>query len=154
MLGLIRDLDELTGTRKEFLLGTWIADARSWGRTPAEKNLCEWNARTLLTTWTVPQCWDDYANRHWNGLLGEFYYHRWQMWLDALNDAVGRNEKFEPKPVRKRIQDWEYAWTRQTGPFPSRPAGDTIAVAKALFAKYSADALNRDLVAAPPLKGK
>jgi alpha-N-acetylglucosaminidase len=37
MLDLIHDLDELTGTRKEFLLGTWIADARSWGTTKAER---------------------------------------------------------------------------------------------------------------------
>ena len=52
MLGLIRDMDELTGTRREWLLGVWIADARSWGATRAEKNLCERNARELLTTWT------------------------------------------------------------------------------------------------------
>src|SRR6185295_4672246 len=41
MLGLIRDMDELMGTRREFLLGTWIADARRWGTTSTERNLCE-----------------------------------------------------------------------------------------------------------------
>ena len=52
MLGLIRDLDTLAGTRREWLLGAWLADARSWGATEAEKDLCERNARELLTTWT------------------------------------------------------------------------------------------------------
>jgi alpha-N-acetylglucosaminidase len=137
-------MDKLAGTRGEWLLGTWIDDARAWGETPDQKNLCEWNARTLLTTWTVPQSHIDYANRQWNGLLGEFYFTRWKMWLDALNDAAGNDEKFDQEPVRKKIQDWEYSWTRQTDKFPSQPSGDTIAVAKSLFAKYAADAYDAD----------
>ena len=150
MLGLIRDMDELAGTRKEFLLGKWTADAQSWGATPEEKDLCEWNARALLTDWTVPQCWADYANRQWNGLLGEFYLTRWQMWLDALNSAVGKDEKFDPQPIRKKILDWEYAWTHETKTFPTQPSGDTVTIAKKLLAKYSADALNSGLAGARP----
>ena len=151
-LGLLRDLDELAGTRPEFLLGAWLADARAWGATLAEKDLCEWNARTLLTTWTVPQSHVDYANRQWNGLLGDFYLTRWKMWLDALNAAVGETEKFNQQPVRNAIQEWEYAWTHGTKTFPARPSGDTVAVAKKLLAKYEADALDRELDAAPHLK--
>ena len=156
-LGLLRDLDALAGTRKEFLLGAWIADARAWGATPEEKNLCEWNARALLTDWTVPECWTDYANRQWNGLLGDFYHERWQMWLAALNDAVGKAEPFDQQPVRKKIQDWEYAWTRETKTFPSLPSGDTVAIAKKLLAKYAADATDPELIHGPQLmdaKGK
>ena len=151
-LGLLRDLDELAGTRPELLLGAWIADARAWGETPDEKNLCEWNARTLLTTWTVPQSHVDYANRQWNGLLGDYYFHRWQMWLDALNAAVGSDTKFDQAPVRKKIQDWEYAWTRQTNSFPARASGDPVAIAKKLLAKYSTDALDPELINGPLLK--
>ena len=151
MLGLLRDMDKLAGTRREWLLGVWIDDARARGETPDEKNLCEWNARTLLTTWTVPQSHIDYANRQWNGLLGEFYFTRWKMWLDALNAAAGTDGKFDQEPVRKKIQDWEYAWTRQTNTFPSQPSGDTIAVAKALCEKYAAEADKADLKAGRPL---
>jgi alpha-N-acetylglucosaminidase len=142
MLGLLRDMDELAGTRREFLLGAWLADARAWGETTADKNLCEWNARTLLTTWTMPQSHIDYANRQWNGLLGEYYFTRWKMWLDALN-AAGQTETFNQGSIRKKIQDWEYAWTRETKTFTSQPSGDTIAIAKKLLAKYSNDALTR-----------
>ncbi|MDE3127319.1 MAG: alpha-N-acetylglucosaminidase, partial [Gemmatimonadota bacterium] len=34
---LLRDLDTLVGTRREFLLGRWIADATRWGATGAER---------------------------------------------------------------------------------------------------------------------
>lgn len=142
MLGLLRDMDALAGTRREFLLGAWIAEARAWGETPAEKDLCEWNARTLLTTWTVPQSHVDYANRQWNGLLGEYYFKRWKMWLDALNAAVAHPDQFDQDAVRKKIQAWEYAWTRQTTSFPAQPVGDTVAIARRLYAKYAADALD------------
>jgi hypothetical protein len=141
MLGLIRDMDELTGTRKELLLGTWLADARSWGGTKAVKDLCERNARELLTVWTSNDSITDYANRQWNGLLGDFYFHRWQMWLDALNRSLADRVALDETATRKRIRDWELSWTRQTeGDFATRPSGDVVAISKKLFAKYGDEA--------------
>ncbi|HXF10122.1 MAG TPA: alpha-N-acetylglucosaminidase, partial [Desulfuromonadaceae bacterium] len=141
MLGLIRDMDQLVGTRREFLLGTWLSEARSWGGTPAEKDLCERNARELLTVWTDLDNITDYSNRQWNGLLGEFYLHRWQMWLDALNASLARGVPIDESEERQKIRAWELAWTRQNdGNFRAQPQGDVVAISKKLFAKYSADA--------------
>lgn len=88
LLDLLADLDELLGTRREFLLGPWLADARAWGATPAEQDLLEWNARTQITLWgPVPGPADrlrDYANRHWHGLIGSFYAERWRQYVDFL----------------------------------------------------------------------
>ena len=152
MLALIADMDRLAGTRREFMLGPWLADARAWGDTPEEKNLCEWNARTLLTTWTVPESHIDYANREWHGLLGNFYLNRWRMWLDALNAAAGQNTNFDQTAVRKKIQDWEYRWTHETDTFSTTPTGDTVAISKELLARYGADAADPELDAEPHLR--
>ncbi len=141
MLGLIRDMDELTGTRREWLLGVWLADARSWGATPAEKDLCERNARELLTTWTHVDNITDYANRQWNGLLGDFYYHRWAIWLNSLNDSLAHGTALDETATRTQIRDWEIAWTGQTnGHFATKPHGDAVAILKKFFEKYAADA--------------
>ncbi|HEX3623849.1 MAG TPA: alpha-N-acetylglucosaminidase [Verrucomicrobiae bacterium] len=141
MLGLIRDMDQLTGTRREWLLGIWIADARNWGASHEERDQCERNARELLTTWTRYDNITDYANRQWNGLLGDFYYHRWQIWLDALNDSIANNTPLDEKAVNAKIRDWEVAWTRQTGSrYLTRPQGDTVAISQKLYEKYSRDA--------------
>lgn len=151
MLGLIRDMDELAGTRYEWLLGTWLADARSWGATTAEKDLCEHNARELLTTWTRYDNIPDYANRQWNGLLGEFYYHRWSMWLTALNNSLAHGVAFDEMSTRNQIREWEIAWSQQTsGHFPTKPHGDSIAIAKRLFEKYSRDAAQSDVILKQP----
>jgi alpha-N-acetylglucosaminidase len=141
MLGLIRDMDELTGTRREWLLGVWIADARSWGGSREERNQCERNARELLTTWTSYDNIPDYANRQWNGLLGDFYYHRWAMWLDALNASLANNTPFDEQATRNKIRDWEVAWTQQTdGDFLTKPRGNAITISQRLFDKYAQDA--------------
>ena len=139
LLGLIRDMDTLAGTRREFLLGVWLSGARSWGETRAEKDLCERNARELLTVWTGLDNITDYSNRQWNGLLGEFYWHRWQMWLAALNDSLARGETINVSVERARIRDWELSWTSEHDRFSAKPHGDVIAISRTLFAKYSTD---------------
>ena len=50
-LTLIDELEKLLGTRKEFLLGRWLGDARRMGKTQEEKNLYEHNARNLIGCW-------------------------------------------------------------------------------------------------------
>jgi alpha-N-acetylglucosaminidase len=141
MLGLIRDMDELAGTRREWLLGDWIAEARNWGGSREERDLCERNARELLTTWTRYDNITDYANRQWNGLLGDFYYHRWQIWLDALNDSVDQKTPLDEKAVNAKIRDWEVGWTRQTdGHYLTKPKGDAVAISQRLYDKYARDA--------------
>ena len=141
LLGLIRDMDELTGTRREWLLGVWLADARSWGATPAEKDQCERNARELLTTWTRIDNITDYANRQWNGLLGDFYYHRWAIWAAALNDSLAHKVALDETATRTRLRDWETTWTQQTGGhYATKPHGDVVAISQKLLAKYGADA--------------
>ena len=141
MLGLIRDMDELAAARHEWLLGVWLANARTWGATPAEKNLCERNARELLTTWTRYDNITDYANRQWNGLLGDFYLHRWQIWLTALEQSLDKNSPFDETATREKLRDWELSWTQQTnGHFATVPHGNAVRISQKLLEKYAAEA--------------
>jgi alpha-N-acetylglucosaminidase len=140
MLGVIRDMDELTGTRREFLLGIWLDDARRWGANRVEADRFERDARELITTWTSSDSIPDYANRQWNGLLGEFYHHRWSTWLTALNQSLANGTALDVEAVRGQIRDWELAWNKRTDRFPTKPKGDVVAISRKLFAKYQADA--------------
>ena len=38
-LELIADMDRLLATRREFLLGAWLSDAKRWGTTDEERRL-------------------------------------------------------------------------------------------------------------------
>lgn len=154
MLGLIRDMDDLAGTRRELLLGVWLEDARRWGTTNEEKDRYERDARELLTVWTSGDVTPDYANRQWNGMLGGFYYHRWKMWFQALNQAVVTGGAINTTAVRDQIRDWELGWTRQHDLYPTQPQGDTVVLSRRLFEKYQADASAHTLKPAQAIPGK
>lgn len=137
ILEIIADLETLTATRREWLLGKWLADARAWGATTAEQDLCEYNARVLLTTWghSISDL-NDYGNRDWSGLIGGFYLPRWQQFLTNLYAAMDAGQPFNQTAVRNQIAAWELQWLTQRQTYPSAPVGDTLAVASNLFVKY------------------
>jgi alpha-N-acetylglucosaminidase len=142
----MRDLDELLATRKEFLLGVWLADARKFGVTKEDQDLYERGARELLTTWSVHETRVvDYAHRQWAGLVGTFYLARWQTWLDALQAALKSGQPIDVDATRACIVDGDHAWTRQHDTYPAEPQGETIEVSRRLFKKYSADASDKTL---------
>ena len=89
LLGLMKDLDALLATRKEFLLGRWIDDARAYGSNESESDKFEQNARNLVTLWGDKDCGiHDYAYRHWAGLVSEFYAPRWQRLIDSVTKTA------------------------------------------------------------------
>jgi len=141
MLDLMRDLDELLATRREFLLGAWLADARRSGATPEEQDRCERGARELLTIWSNQDS-DiiDYAHRQWAGLVGRFYFARWQTWFGAMQTTLQSGHSLDVAAIRARIREDDRAWTQLHDRYPAEPRGETIEVSRRLFAKYSADA--------------
>ncbi|HEX8725287.1 MAG TPA: alpha-N-acetylglucosaminidase [Gemmatimonadaceae bacterium] len=139
---LLRDLDELVGTRPEFLLGRWLAGARRWGTTDAERRLYEWNARNIITLWGT-KCTegqnDDlnlYAYKEWEGMFTSYFLPRWETFFTQLNAAFDRGAAFDRKPFAESSCAWEQAWSRDTTSFATVPKGDPIAVAKRLVAKW------------------
>jgi alpha-N-acetylglucosaminidase len=140
ILDLIADMDELLGTRQEFLLGSWLEDAKRWGDTDAERANLEWNARNQITLWGA---WDsmlrDYACKEWSGMLSGFYAHRWRMFFDRLDAALAAGRPFDAAQCDKDIRRWEEAWTHQTETYPTMPRGDSVEVSRRLWAKYGQD---------------
>ena len=88
-LSLIDKVEEVLGTRKEFLFGTWTEQAKKLaeGDDDFTKDIYELNAKSLVTTWaSYPQAESgglkDYSNRQWAGLTQDFYKQRWTMWIN------------------------------------------------------------------------
>ncbi|MEW2449463.1 alpha-N-acetylglucosaminidase [Streptomyces parvulus] len=127
-------LDRLLATDARFLLGPWLEDARSWGRTPAERAVAEFDARSILTTWGHRSGSDtgglrDYANREWSGLVRDFYAVRWSTYLDSLDRALATGRP-------PAVIDWftlENAWNQERDRYPVRPSGDPVTAATAVL---------------------
>lgn len=149
--------DKLLGTREEFRLGHWTNAARSLGKTAAEKDQYEWNARVQITTWGNRVCADqgglrDYGHKEWQGLLKDFYYKRWSTYMKALAEQMeastqtdyealggGKNANKTSAELFKMALpsgpqiDWyalEEPWTLQHNFYSSKPEGNSVDVAK------------------------
>jgi alpha-N-acetylglucosaminidase len=130
---LATDMDKLLGTRREFLLGAWLASAKAWGTNDAEKRLYEHNARWQITVWgpNVAQSGlDDYSNRQWSGLISGYYIPRWKKYLDHLRD------KPADPGFNKALNQWEYDWCDGTESYPTTPSGDAIEISGRLLKKW------------------
>ncbi|MEU6879917.1 alpha-N-acetylglucosaminidase [Streptomyces sp. NPDC046712] len=123
-------LGRLVGSDRRFLLGPWLADARSWGADPAERDRLEYDARSILTTWgdrgpSEAGGLHDYANREWAGLVKDVYAPRWAAYFASLDSALVNGK--DPVAI-----DWfarDDAWARGHEPYPTAPSGDPVALA-------------------------
>lgn len=130
-LELMRDQEALLATRKEFLLGTWLAGATAMGHTEAERSICEKNARMQITYWgpdepaTDPH---DYASKEWSGLLRDLYILRWDIFIRELQ---GRLKGKAATDIN--YFEFEKNWTQQRNAYPAVPSGDPVATASHEF---------------------
>ncbi|MFE5534608.1 alpha-N-acetylglucosaminidase [Streptomyces sp. NPDC056492] len=133
-----RRLDAVTGSDPNFLLGDWLAAARSWGADEAEQDRYEYDARSILSVWGRRSTSEggflhDYANREWSGLIGELYAPRWAAYFETLEESLVR--RAAPREI-----DWhayEEDWARRTTRHPSGadgPSGDPHALASDIAA--------------------
>lgn len=155
-LDLMGDVNTLLGSRKEFLLGKWIADARAIGKTQAEKDLYEKNARSLITVWgpySDNAIQYDYSARQWNGLISTFYKPRWQMFIDFLSNELKKDTsvRYKEKNIDNRfgrpsntansfynkMAHWEADWgNRHNSSLLSKPTGDEIRLVDKFYKKW------------------
>ena len=117
---LFDDVDTLLNTHPAFMLGPWIEEARAWGTTPEEKDYYERQARTLLTIWGGPIL-NDYANRMWGGLVKDYYAKRWNLFFEAVIQAVKDGKEFDEKAFGEELSKFEHAWTLKHTNYPVKP---------------------------------
>jgi alpha-N-acetylglucosaminidase len=135
-LQLIRDLDQLLATRREFLLGRCLEDAKRWGTKPSEEAQFEWNARRVLTLWGEGPMIDDYARKDWSGMLDGYYGKRWSLYLAQLARSLRENEPLDGDAFGKTLREWMVQWSDSRETYPTETRGDSVAVSKALWQKY------------------
>jgi alpha-N-acetylglucosaminidase len=134
---LILDIDRLLACDDQFLLGTWLEDAKRWSKTDWERKHYEWNARTLITLWGPSFRLDDYAKRQWAGMFRDYYARRWQLFCEELDKSLAANKEWDAEAFNDKLFEFQSAWGHETKEFPVKPSGeDVVTVAKELLKKY------------------
>lgn len=121
--------EDLLQTNEFFLLGRWLSYLPPWEVTPEERELVNYDARSILTTWGHRKAsaagLHEYANRDWAGLISDYYMPRWQLFFGSLEKAMKTNTAPE------KIDWYEIGdnFNRSTKSYPANPSGDTYAAA-------------------------
>ncbi|WP_407429480.1 alpha-N-acetylglucosaminidase [Arcticibacter sp.] len=137
-LQLIDDMDKLLATRKDFLLGRWLNEARRRGSNDREKDLFEKNARDLITLWLDKDCnIHEYAAKEWSGMLRGFYKPRWEKFFAYVDECDASGKAPDMKQFEENIKHWEWSWVNANEPYTEKPTGDPVNVALAMFKKYA-----------------
>ena len=159
-LQLLLDLDYLVGTHQAFLLSPWLESARQWSSTgkdsdcsaaavsPDDVKDCshfyEWNARVQITTWNpvtvnatrVPGGPIDYAAKHWNGLIRDYYAQRLSIILNqALWDA-GKTGVLNESAVAFLEARFAYKWATSQNKYSLEPSADPLHVSEMMEETY------------------
>ena len=139
-LQLLSDIDRLLATRKEFLLGCWLEDAKRWGITKDEKNNLEWNARNVIALWGNRNSeLHEYSNREWSGMISGLYIPSWKLFFNRLETSLQQKQAFDKDAFTEEIKKVEEQWTHQTNSYPDHPQGDSVQIATELYTKYIGD---------------
>ncbi|MFI7672319.1 alpha-N-acetylglucosaminidase TIM-barrel domain-containing protein [Actinophytocola sp. NPDC049390] len=128
-------LDRLLGTNEHFLLGTWQREARAQAADDREAAALDYDLKSLITLWATGTDLQDYARREFNGLVGDYYAHRWRLYFDSLATALDSGTQPAPIDWLAVAEEWSNAGTR----FPDRPRGDSYAVAAEVAALPSGE---------------
>ena len=135
LIQYIRDYDALMASSEHFLLGKWIAGARSWGANKKESDHLEWCAKKQITNWGGHI--GAYAVKEWSGIVGDRSLPLAINYTQALEHhlATGSDEKLKQHRAfsNKHLRDWEHSQRKN---LPSTAQGDPIALSKAAWKKW------------------
>ncbi|MCR1960701.1 alpha-N-acetylglucosaminidase TIM-barrel domain-containing protein [Thomasclavelia cocleata] len=135
---IIDETDLIASTQETTMVGTWIEQAKALAKNADEfsKELYEFNARSLITTWGSKyqaNSLHDYSNRQWSGLTTDLYKKRWQLWIDERVKEL--------KGEEATTIDWfevEWQWANSNNEYSTVPAVlDMKAETQNILTKYS-----------------
>lgn len=140
-LSIIDDMEKVTATSEYFLLGRWVEQAKALAKNADEftKELYEFNAKALVTTWGAINQSEtgglhDYSNRQWSGLIGDFYKVRWQRWITARTSEL-KGETYESSI---NWFQWEWEWVRSNKTYTQNATPqDLSALGADILEKYT-----------------
>lgn len=131
---LAQRIDAISGNQQD-TLGSWIAEGRAYGDTPAEKARFAEEAKAIVTVWGGQGHLSDYASRAWQGLYAGYYLPRWQMFLAAQRRAAVAGQPLDEESTASAIRAWEQGWLKDGRLWPRRRPKAPLSALRALLAE-------------------
>lgn len=139
-LSMMKDMDALLGTYKQWRFGEMYERALAKGSNRDEKENMALACKRLVTTWSTNlSSLNDYSNRQLQGLMGDYYKRRWEIFFKSYGEALeGKIPAGEVEArFRKEVEPFEQSWQKESKPYSSQPVGDSLKGAEYVMKKYA-----------------
>lgn len=121
---LFDDLESILASGNNFLLGTWLSQAKDMAIDEEERRSYEYNAKNQITLWGPNGEIRDYANKQWSGVIADYFKPRWELFLNALEISLAQRTKLNTTEINNRIfHEVERPFTFSTKLYPVEPKG-------------------------------
>lgn len=121
---LFDDLESILASGNNFLLGTWLAQAKDMAVNDEERQSYEYNARNQITLWGPNGEIRDYANKQWSGVMADYFKPRWELFLKALEKSLVQNTRLNLTEINDRLfRQVEQPFTFSTKIYPVEAMG-------------------------------
>ena len=155
---LLSDLDRVLGSDPHFLLGKWIAAAKSQVTSISYLDdivLYERNARNQITLWGPRGEIRDYASKQWSGLVNGYYAPRWNLFINSLTNCSQKGTTFDQNQYNKQVfSAIEEPFTYALNEYPVEPVGDASKIVSELNTKYRPESRSTFLRSLPNIRNK
>lgn len=116
----------------------WLRDAKRKAKEVggSESNFL-FNAKNQITLWGPHGEINDYSTRQWNGLVGDYHYHRWTEYLKAVEQCVVENRTLSLGDYHERMMTYGLKWDQDdAASYPSHIVGNFVEEGLNLQRKY------------------
>lgn len=136
---IMLELDEILQTSEPFLLGKWLNSSKALASNQVEEQMFEFNARNQITLWGPNGQIVDYAIKQWAGMMSDYCWPRWKIFLDQLTASLRKkNAKYSEKKCKEKIfKQVEQPFGVDNKEYIVEATGDTIALARDFYNKWN-----------------
>ncbi|KAH8355850.1 hypothetical protein KR200_005031 [Drosophila serrata] len=139
LLQLFDDMELILASGKNFLLGTWLEQAKRVAPEPEDLSNFEFNARNQITAWGPDGQILDYACKQWSGLVRDYYRPRWRLFLEDVTVALHSQRPFNGTAFKQKVsQNIELPFSNKSDIYPVDPVGQTWFISQNLFETWKA----------------
>ncbi|EDW11625.1 uncharacterized protein Dmoj_GI17241 [Drosophila mojavensis] len=139
LLELFADMERILASGEHYLLGNWLEAAKRLAPSEEQRPIYEFNARNQLTSWGPNYQIPDYATKQWSGLMSDYFQPRWNMFLEAVIQALKTQTPFNYSEFKQRVEnEIELPFSNHTKAYPTSPVGSTWNISHDIYEKWNA----------------
>jgi alpha-N-acetylglucosaminidase len=119
IVSVLEHLDGILSFNPNLSFLNWVESALRWDTDGSLHDFYVYQAKNQVTQWGQQSEINDYAAKHWSGLVADYYLQRWQKFGDCLTDLIAQHSQ-NVTVCSSRMLAFEQQWNADPSLPPHR----------------------------------